>query len=110
MLHFDLNFPFYTLKCHPQLVISMELSADLFYIGSGLVTAAFGALGAKYWQAKKGLSTVNSTLKAVKDNLVDVSDLIDTLDNALADDNITTAEAQEIVSKIREVIDIEMPE
>lgn len=68
------------------------------------------ALGSKYQAAKKGLDIVNSNLKAVKDNLGDVSELIDTLDNALADDNITTAEAQEIVSKIREVLDIEIPE
>lgn len=86
------------------------LAAELITLASGLMGVAMLALGSKYRAAKKGLYIVNSNLKAINRNLADVSDLVDSLDAALEDDNFTTEEAREIVSKIKAVLEIDLPE
>jgi len=70
---------------------------DILYTGAGLVAAAGVALTAKYRTAKKYISLANTKLK-------DVSEAVDAIDDALADDVIDEYELRRIVAELHDLL------
>ncbi|MHC1576880.1 MAG: hypothetical protein ACXQTE_05950 [Methanosarcinaceae archaeon] len=76
----------------------MDISTiDILYTGAGLVTAAGVVLTAKYWEAKKYISLANTKIK-------DISEAVDAIDDALADDTVTEEEVRRIVAELRDLV------
>ncbi|WP_135612754.1 hypothetical protein [Methanococcoides sp. AM1] len=83
----------------------MEPSVDLFYIGSGLVTAAFVALIAKYYTAKVLIAKLNVALSFADELVTELSELIEKIDAALKDDALSKDEITAIMAELNDVVE-----
>lgn len=78
---------------------------DILYFGSTLIATAMAALTAKYYGAKKLITSLNGTLAFAQELVTELSEFIDEVNKALKDDSLSKEELAAIMAQLNDVVE-----